>query len=234
MNQTEGTAEAEPTVVPWELPRHALGVRFIRTLSDAFRPVQSAPSFLNAHARRPAWTFFLLTWIPLALIEGVIPFTRTLAFERGWVIQPLDHTSLQVHLADIAASMGLSLLVAGVSLMALAVPYIQLVQGYGEEQARRTALVFLSYRCWLLPAHGLLLYLAAWSVPNTWGVQFQLAAELFALIPLLLLFAAMQAVTRVAGGRSIVASLATVLVPFTLVLIVRRLLLPLLPFLPQE
>ena len=221
--------------VPWSDRERSLGARFFGTLLAAAQPRQTAAAFLSA-PWRAGLTFAVLTYLPIALLSGVIPFSHTLGFGPSWAVTALGDATASEQAVDVLGAMLLGLLVSTARFGLLAAAYLSLAGAYGRAQPSAPGRQVLLYRAWLLPlsgASGLLISVVAWGMPSVQPELARFFAELVSLVPLVLLLAALIATARQALGIGPIASLAVVLVPFLAMFVVEpllfRLLAPLLP-----
>lgn len=198
--------------LPWEDPGQPWLARLLRTLLTAFSPVATAPAF----ARPVVFTalrFALLTALPLSLLAGVIPHTRTLLFVDLHVVVQDQASALAITL-DVLRAMGIQLALDLVHLTATWLPYVSLVKAYGGEAATPYAVRTLLYRVWLLPAYTLLIGLIIWplQMPED-GEEVQQIATVLLLLPQLLPILFMLALgysARLASGLSAMWSIVVV------------------------
>ncbi len=227
--------------VPWADEERGWVSRLAGTLGDAIRPSRSAPGFL-----RGAWTrgisFAALTFLPLAALSGIIPFTHRVLFGGRFAITLAgDPTGAEVAL-DLLQAAGFGLLLSAVKLLCLAVPFASLTRAYGDKDIEsRPARQVMLYRGWLLTLGGnggLLLGLMVWGLPFSSGADLgeltQVMLYVISLLPLLLLLWSMTSTARVAGAGP-VASTVVVLVPFLAMMFAEPMLLDLIsPWLPDS
>lgn len=198
--------------LPWEDPRQPWLSRLVGTLRTAFSPVATAPAF----ARPVVFTalrFALLTALPLSLLAGIIPHTRTLLFVDFTVVVQNGASPMAIAL-DVLRAMGLQLTLDLVHLAATWLPYVSLVKAYGGEGASPYAVRTLLYRAWLLPAYTLVIGLVIWplEMPDD-GEQVQQVATLLLLLPQILPILFMLALgysARLASGLSAMWSIVVV------------------------
>lgn len=235
--------EAAPPL-PWETREGSALGRFARTLGSAFSPMRTAPAMAR-EAVAPAFRFFLLTALPLALLAGVVPHTRTLLFRGQFVVELLGQPSPSSgEIAfDIARAMLAQLALSGVELACLYFPYTSLVRAYAPARYAAAQRVVL-YRFWLMPGTLALIYfgVAAFApeAEEAGGSPvFALLMMARLLLPVFLLVA-MGSVARVACGLSTFKSMLVVIVPMLLLLVAQPLsamgvsqLLPPQPELPS-
>jgi hypothetical protein len=212
--------EAAPPL-PWEHEGEPLFRRYLRTLGSAFAPVRTAPAFAHAGVAA-ARRFMLLSVVPLALLAGVIPHTRTLLFEGGFKVRVIGTPmpgQLDIVL-DIARAMGLQVLLTAVECLCVAMPFVSLCRAYAP-QRMQAAVRSMYYRLWLLPAFSLLFYLVPLALPAQTGSSPPLWAAMVALVLVagsgilrVLLFVAMNSTARIACGLGPWLSIVVVVVPF--------------------
>lgn len=211
--------EAAPPL-PWERREEPLFRRFARTLGSAFAPVRTAPAFAHAGVRAPL-RFMLLSVVPLALLAGVIPHTRTLLFEGGFKVRVIGTPmpgQLEIAL-DVARAMGLQLLLTAVECLCVALPFVSLCRAYAPQRTH-AAVRSMYYRLWLLPAFSLLFFLVPLALPAPiegvqpfWASMFALTAFAFSALLRVLLFVTMNSTARLACGLGPWLSIVVVLVP---------------------
>lgn len=219
-------------VVPWQDRERSLPARFFATLGDAFRPARSAPTFVRASARS-GLSFALLTFLPLALLSGIIPYTHRLGFARSFSITMLSAPTASDIAVDLARAAGIGLLVALGMFSLLAVPYHSLSRAYGSKDRPPASLAVMLYRSWLIPLGGTLSSVLVWSLPGEPTSGILVLIEVASVLPLLILISSMLSTARMASGVGPLASLVVVLVPFVLMMTVvpmgMQALAPLLP-----
>ena len=218
--------EASPPL-PFEASDGTALGRFFRTFGTAFYPWRSAPAFARPGIK-PALVFFLLSSLPLILLSGIIPLTRTLWF-ADFKVYVEGNPSTQTIALDVARAIAVQLGLSAVELLSLLLPFASLVAAYAplrKEAATRLVL----YRFWLGPFAALLGQLAAWSLPiPADGMPFtpeqgvppiilasavaQAALRVFQLLGLI-------ATSRLACGLSVPMSMLVVGVPLVLQLLV--------------
>ncbi|GAB5543529.1 MAG: hypothetical protein SangKO_032890 [Sandaracinaceae bacterium] len=223
-----------PGVTPWADRSRGLFARFASTVIDAARPTGSAAGFASG-GWRSAISFALLTFVPLALLSGVVPFTHRLMFAPPFRVVPLNDPSATELALDVAGAAGLGLLVNFALLALLALPYVSLSRAYGKPVESEPARQVMLYRAWLVPMSGhvgVLLSALIWAIPIGEDSTLIALAEVVSIVPLLMLLWAMSATARVSGVGP-VASMVVVLVAFLLMSVGEPLLgqqlAPLLP-----
>jgi hypothetical protein len=204
----------------------ALG-RFFRTFGTAFYPWRSAPAFARP-GLRPALLFFALSAVPMILLSGVMPHTRTLWFAAGKIVTQGSPTQQMIAL-DVARAIAVQVGLSAVELLSLLLPFASLVAAYAPER-KEAAIRLVLYRFWLGPAAALLGQAAAWSLPMSVAAApldpsqglpapIMIAAILQAALRVFQLLA-LIATSRLACGLSVPLSLVVVGVPIVLQLLV--------------
>jgi hypothetical protein len=233
--------EAAPPI-PWEREERSFGSRFAGTLATALRPVRTAPAFAREDTA-VAVRFMLISALPFALLAGIIPHTRTLEFGGNFAIRMLGAPNDTDIVLDVLRAMGVQLVLSGVELLSLMLPFVSLVRAYAPRRSHAAVRMML-YRAWLLPAAALLFYVAIWALPPPPEVPsgdappayFVLLMLMRTLVPVLL-FVAMGSTARLACGLGPLISMLVVIVPVVLLLIVNPLAVmgmeQLLPKLPE-
>ena len=146
--------------IPFEDRSRGLLARIGLTLLTALHPVRSAPAFATQN-RRDALSFALLTALPLALLSGVIPHTRTLLFGAGQIEVIGAQDSMSIAL-DVARAGLIQLGLTTAYVLSLMLPFTSLVRAYAGEVQVNYAIRCLLYRVWLVPFGLLLLLLASY------------------------------------------------------------------------
>lgn len=216
-------AAAAPPIA-WEEPGRGLVSRLAGTMKSALRPISSAPAFARGDAAAPR-SFVLLTFVPLALLGAIVPFTHTLLFGPTFQISTItpsggvapDAAAIAL---DVAQAAGIGLLLGVAQLVALAVPYASLSRAYANGGHPPAPVRAVLYRAFLLPLAEVLYYLVVWSAPESPPEALLVIAALLRVLPLALLFASLRAAARMASGTGPFASLAVTLVPFAAMLLV--------------
>lgn len=221
---------AEP--VPFEARGRVLG--FFPTIAGVFAPRVSAPGFGIGDSLTRPLLFLLLTFVPIALLRGVIPYTHHVQFASLGKVTTTADVSQHALLLDVARAAGLSLAECVVQLFSLGLCYVSLVGAFGREGSRRIALRTLGYRAFLLPlggAFGLLPTTVGFVGPESFS-QFNLIVAIGTL-PLLPFYIAIHRSVRAVARVDFFPGLFVVVVPWLLAAIVGdlffRAMLPLLP-----
>jgi hypothetical protein len=218
--------------VPWEDGGRGLVARLGSTLADAFRPSRSAPAFA-----RSRWTssisFALLSFIPLALVSGVIPYTHSLVFGAGQV-QVIGNPGSAALALDVARAGLIGLVVALAKLLCIGIPYQSLSRAYASRGNRTAGLSAILYRGWLIPLAEVVLGLLVWLLPAEPTETATMFVWIASLVPLIVLISSLLAIARMASGVGPIAALIVVLVPFVLMMVVTPIgLSALRPWLPD-
>ena len=211
-------ASAAPAL-PWEQEGLSFGARYLGTLGTAFSPMRSAPAFA-AGDLGPAVACFLRSAIPLAVLAGIIPHTRTVLFGPGFSTTLLGQVSTVELVADVIRAAGVQLAYLLVTVLALILPYASLVRAYAPGRQVTAARVLL-YRLWLVQGGALLQGLLAWAGPDTAGYF-----NVVALVPFtaqILVMVAMGFAARLACGLGMLMSIVVVALPFLLLILVEGL-----------
>jgi hypothetical protein len=219
--------------VPWQDESRSLPARLLATLGDALHPTRSAPTFVRAEWRRGI-SFALLTFVPLALVSGIVPYTHTIGFGPSFAVRLLGSPEPAAIALDVARAAGIGALVAVAMLLLLAVPYHSLSRAYGTQGRPEPAISVMLYRAWLIPLGAVIQSLLAWSVPGEPSESFVMVVEVASMLPLLLMISSMLSTARMASGVGPIAALVVVLVPFALMTIVGPLGMQMLrPWMPD-
>lgn len=201
--------------VPWEEPGRGLASRYVRTVGDAFAPTRSAPSFARSRWQSGI-SFALLTFVPLALLSGVVPYTHNLVFGAGQV-QVVGSPATEALALDIVRAALIGLVVALAKLLCIAVPYQSLSRAYASRGNPTAGLSAILYRGWLIPLAELVLGVLVWLLPTTETAT--LFVWIASLVPLIVLISSLLATARMASGVGPIAALVVVLVPFVLMMV---------------
>lgn len=209
--------EAAPPI-PWERSDIGVAHRLFATIATARNPVRSAPAMARDEVM-PALRFALLTFVPLALVAGVIPYTKTLLFSGPFQISlqgtpPPDQAAITIDvLRAVAIGFGASL----ANWLVLSTPYVSLVRAYGDPKRRSVPLRAMLYRAFLLPLQQLIFFTLAWAMLNATSTPPQAGfVALLSLVPVALLLFSMWSAARLGSGLGPVVSFLVVIVPFTL------------------
>jgi hypothetical protein len=219
--------EAAPPI-PWERSDAPWPRRFVATLGTALRPIRTAPAFARDDVGA-ALRFMLLSAIPLALLAGIIPHTRTLLFEGEFRVRVLGNPDDAQIALDVLRAMGVQLAMSALEIGCLMLPFVSLVRAYAPER-RHAALRVMLYRAWLLPAALAAFYLAIWALPapptgaapQAPPVGWVIVLGLRTMVPVLL-FVAMGSTARLSCGLGPWMSMVVVIVPVVLLLLVNPL-----------
>jgi hypothetical protein len=218
--------EASPPL-PFEAGDGTLLGRYFRTYGTAFYPWRSAPAFARP-GLRPALLFFALSSLPMILLSGVMPHTRTLWFAAGTIIVQ-GSPAPDVIAFDVARAILVQLGLSAVELLSLLLPFASLVAAYAPER-KDAAIRLVLYRFWLGPFAGLIGQAAAWTLPlsvvtdaidptQMLPAPIMIAAIVQAVLRVFQLLALIAA-SRLACGLSVPLSLVVVGVPIILQLLV--------------
>jgi hypothetical protein len=216
-------AGAAPPIA-WEQRDRNVVARFFATLATALQPLASAPAFARSGVG-PAIRFWLVTFVPLALLSRIIDFTRLHYFVDRLILvvgTPSDAETA----VDVGRAIALGALVSVVAVLALALPYVSLIRSYSARGSRLDAPVrLLLYRSFLVPLASVINGVGIWLLPVDPDVAAFTLVQIAAVIPLVLLFSAMRATARMATGLGPVLSLATAIVPLMVMLIGQQFLI---------
>jgi hypothetical protein len=175
--------------------------------------------------------FALLTFTPLALLAGVIPFTRTILFGSSLAITHIGTpTDTEVALDVLVASL-LGLGVALLVWLAGAVPYVSLSRAFADRGQPSAPVRLMMYRGWLVPAFAVLFSFLPWVVPGG-SAEY---AQLLAMVPIVLLLASMRSVARMGSGAGPIAAIGIIVVPFLLMQLTLWIAISqIAPFMPDQ
>lgn len=204
--------------VPFEDPSRNAVAGFFATLADAGSPLVTAPSFRHPGMAR-AVVFFVLTFVPLALLSGIVPYTAHLLFGPSFSLELRPADASQETLAfDVVRAMAVGLGVALVQWIALALPFTSLSNAYAERGHPDAPMRAMLYRGWLLALFLLAYTIVPTALPAATGALGGSLLLLLTIVPLLLLLSSMRATTRMGSGVGAVAAFVTIGVPFALML----------------
>lgn len=212
-------ASAAPPV-PWEAPDTPPIARWVRTLATAFAPAATAPAFARTPIG-PALRFLLATAVPLSLLVGLVPHTRTLLFSGAGQVRLVgDPDAIAIGL-DVVRAMLTQLTVHGVQLLAFLLPYRSLSAAYGGADRAPFAVRAALYRAWLLPVGGLVQFAVLALSPTVaeppgvpaWALGIVLTAQLGAMV---LFTLSMIYAARLASGLSTLWAVVAVAVALIL------------------
>jgi hypothetical protein len=218
--------EASPPL-PFEAGDGTLLGRYFRTYGTAFYPWRSAPAFARP-GLKPAIVFFLLSSLPMILLSGVLPYTRTLYFGGGTIVVQGAATEAAIAF-DVARAIAVQLGLSAVELLSLLLPFASLVAAYAPGR-KDAATRMVLYRFWLGPLAALISQIAIWSLPipvpgavidPTQALPGAVVASAFVQAALRVFqLLALIATSRLACGLSVPMSLLVVGVPIVLQLLV--------------
>ena len=120
-------AEVAPAI-PWETEGVPFWTGLGATLRQSFSPTATAPAMGHGDVRS-ALSFALLTWLPFAALQGVIPYTHTLLFQE-LEVRVAGSGGVLVAL-DVARAVSLGVLLGGVQLAAMGLAFASLSHAYG-------------------------------------------------------------------------------------------------------
>jgi hypothetical protein len=218
--------EASPPL-PFEAGDGTLLGRYFRTYGTAFYPWRSAPAFARPGLAR-AILFFAISSLPMILLSGVMPHTRTLWFAAGTIIVQGSPAPDAIAF-DVARAVLVQLGLSTIELLSLLLPFASLVAAYAPER-KEAAIRLVLYRFWLGPFAALIGQAAAWSLPLSAATE---AVDPTQMLPAPIMIAALVqaalrvfqllaliATSRLACGLSVPMSLLVVGVPIVLQLLV--------------
>jgi len=222
VDRCDGCLKRDPTEaappIPWERSDISFAQRLFATIATARNPVRTAPAMARDDVM-PALRFALLTFVPLALIVGVIPYTKTLLFSAPFKITlqgtplPDQHTIV----IDVLRASGIGFGASLLQWLVFATPYVSLVRAYGDPERRAAPLRAMLYRAFLLPLQQVIFYALAWVMLNEASTAPQAGfLMLLSLVPLVLLLSTMWSAARLGSGVGPVVSFVVVLIPVTL------------------
>lgn len=202
--------------MPFEDRTKNIVAGYFATAMQAASPVVTAPTFRHPGVGRAA-VFFLLSFVPLALLSGVIPYTALVLFKPNFVVE-IDPTTTDAMLwMDVGRSAVLGLVVRLLEWAAVALPFVSLTRAYEDRGHPDAPLRAVLYRGWLLPAYWLAFGLAG-ATPES----FVWVSMLMAMLPLVLLLTSLRAASRMGSGVGPVTALLTVGIPFAMMIFANR------------
>jgi hypothetical protein len=220
-------AKAFPPV-PWEDRSRSLPVRFVLNALSALSPDSGAPGFARESDTTGA-VFAVLTLVPLGLASGIIPYTRTLLFGPAFDVQVTHGADSHAIAMDVLVAAFTGLLVTVLSWLAVALPYVSLSRAYADRGMATAPVRVMNYRGWLIPLFLTLSAALPCCLPAPVTEMSFLLARLLAVVPIVLLLAAMRSVARMGSGAGPIATFAILIVPLTLMFIAQGMLEPLQP-----
>lgn len=222
----EDPTEASPPM-PFEAGDGTLLGRYFRTFGTAFYPWRSAPAFARP-GLKPAILFFVLSSLPMILLCGILPFTRTLYFGAGTIVVQGTPSQAEI-IFDVARAIVVQLGLSTVELLSLLLPFASLVAAYAPGR-KDAATRMVLYRFWLGPLAALISQVAIWSLPipdpnllldPNQALPAPILASAFVQAALRVFqLLALIATARLACGLSVPMSLLVVGVPIVLQLLV--------------
>ncbi len=211
--------------LPFEDSSRPIVSRVTATLASAFSPLDTARCFSTCEPVL-ALRFLLLSAFPLSLAAGVIPHTRTLLFRSGFHVHLVGRVSGSEIALDVLRAMLFQVLLDGIVVTALLLPFVSLAKSYGNNQSSHGAIGTVFYRFWLFPGAMLISYLAFWILPDE-----NIGSPIQTVISFLGLYffgRAMWLTARLTYGVSTLWSIAVVAIPWIITLLVIALVFPLL------
>lgn len=149
-------AEVAPAI-PWETEGVGFLAGLFGTWRQAFSPTATAPAMAHGDVRS-ALSFALLTWLPFAALQGIIPYTHTLLFdfERHEMRVAGGANGIAIAL-DVMRAASLGVLLGGVQLGIMGLAFASLSQAYGQAGAATTSaawrtLFYRGFMVLLLPS----------------------------------------------------------------------------------
>lgn len=207
--------EAAPPI-PWELPELGFSARMLRTLATAMSPVRTAPA-MGRDEVGPALWFALLTFVPLALLVGVIPFTKTLMFAGPFKITLQGSPDPNAIVIDVLRASAIGFVASLTQWLVFATPYVSLVRAYSDPKRRNVPMRAMLYRAFLLPLQQVIFFGLAWAMLNESSNASQAAFLMLpSLVPLVLMLSTMWSVARLGSALGPILSFVVVIVPVTL------------------
>jgi hypothetical protein len=201
--------------LPWEDRTRTIFGRYFFTFFTALSPDSSAPRFAR-EADTSAAVFAVLSIVPLGLLSGIIPYTRTLAFGPLGDVQLIGHPDTNAIALDVLVAAFTGLAVSVIAWLAIALPYVSLSRAYADRGMPSAPIRVMNQRGWLVPFSFFLWHAVPFILPPPTS---QLAFDLMhlpAALPPILLISAMRAVARMGSGAGPIATLGVVFVPVAL------------------
>ncbi|MGF1469239.1 MAG: hypothetical protein ACFCGT_24215 [Sandaracinaceae bacterium] len=216
-------AAAAPPI-GWERPEHGWIRRYASTYASALRPYTSGAMFARG-GWVPAATFAVLSFVPLAALAGVIPFTHTLVFGEELSFGVVGGRTPDQIALDVLWACGVGLVAHGLGWLTLALPYLSLARAYAQRAHPEAPVRVLLYRAWLVPTSALLLQLLLWSSPAEPPGAYLSFMLVLATVPLVLLFASLFSSARMGSGIGPIWSMVVCAVALAVFLVANNLVL---------
>ncbi len=212
--------------LPWEDRSRTLFGRFFFTMLSALSPESSAPGFAR-EADTSGAVFAVLTLVPFGLLSGIIPYTHTLLFTSALEVRVMGGADSSAIAIDVLVAAFTGLLVSMLSWLAVALPYVSLSRAYADRGMPTAPVRLMNQRGWLIPLCFTLWFAVPWAMPAPTSEIAALLMRLLAVLPIVLLVAAMRSVARMGSGAGPIATMAILFVPLMVLLLAVRLLEPL-------
>lgn len=214
--------------VPWEDRSRSILGRLVMTMLSALSPDSGAPGFARDSDTTGA-VYAVLTFVPFGLLSGIIPYTRTLLFGPALEVHVVPGADSSAIAIDVLLAAFTGLGIAGVAWLAAALPYVSLSRAYADRGMPTAPVRLMNYRGWLIPLHLTLTSMLPWCLPLPISDMAVLLSQLLAVVPIVLLLAAMRSVARMGSGAGPIATFAILIVPLVLMFISLQMLEPLRP-----
>lgn len=199
--------------IAWEESGGTVAGRFVRTLLGTFTPARTAPSFGRRRPLGPAVQFAALSTLPAVLCASAIEYTFTFALGHAGAFSWVGHPTSRDVAVDVARACAIGVLLWGIRLLALAVPFVSLCRAYGADgRGAAPATRAMLYRVWVVPGLYLAALLFSWPLPRSADAVVSLVDEAAKALPLLLLAVTMRGVARDSAGVGPWASWVVVLI----------------------
>lgn len=238
LGRCQRCVEDRPEEVAAPIPFESVGMvrGFLPSVAMAFAPRKTGPSFaIGDSLVRPA-IFFLLTFVPLAALRGIIPYTHRIHFGPMSKLVIASGSSRHALFVDVVRAMGVSFVECSAQLLAFAVCYVSLASAFGRSEARTIGLRTLAYRAFLLPiggVFGILPTLCSWLGPTVLSQADAVVA--IGALPMFAFYLAVHRSARAVGRVDLFPGLAVVGVPFALWWLAGNLVFDaMIPLLPPE